>query len=243
MKMDYEIITLRNMDAFMPSSVYRYLIVLRGAGTIRIDSRSYTISLHDALTVPADASGVLEVGSELLLGCISLLDMVINNPDSHILTAENTEMIRRVFYMGLDVQDQEAPYFSDIQSSIDLLMFHTLMAANLSARTMNPQVYGVIVRINAHFSATDYDVRQDILATGYTDNHFRKLFREETGVTPTEFVTIRRIDKAKDLFRLFQDRIPIKEIAWQCGYQDPYYFSRQFKKHTGVSPQQFVAQL
>ena len=122
-------------------------------------------------------------------------------------------------------------------------MFSALIAGNLRARTMNTQVYDVIMDINEHFLETDYDVRQVIERTGYTVNHFRKLFRDETGVTPTDFVTIRRVDRAIELFQLYKDHIPIKDIAFQVGYQDPYYFSRQFKQRTGKSPQQFVSEL
>ena len=58
------------------------------------------------------------------------------------------------------------------------------------------------------------------------------------------FVTIlnlKKIAAAKNL--LFLTNTPIKDIAYQVGYNDPLYFSRVFKKHCNVSPKEFRKQL
>ena len=245
MKMDYSTIFIGNNDHFPPSEDFRYLIVLRGSGEFYHNSQCYRFSLHDLIDLPPHCSLVFKTDSPtpLLLGCIRITETTITAPGCRIVSAENTGLIRRVFYLGLDTQDVPAPAYDTVQAAIDQLMFSALLAGNLRARAMNTQVFDVIMDINAHFTEGDYDVREAINRTGYTVNHFRKLFRDETGITPTEFVSVRRIDKAIELFQLFRDHIPIKEIAWQVGYSDPYYFSRQFKQRTGVSPQQFISQL
>lgn len=203
------------------------------------------IALHDLIDLPPQSSPVFKSDKQepILLGCIRPSDTMITASGCRIVPAENTGLIRRVFYLGLDTQDVPAPAYDTVQAAIDQLMFSALLAGNLRARAINAKVFDVIMDINAHFTEVEYDVRQVIIKTGYTVNHFRKLFREETGITPTEFVTVRRIDKAVELFQLFKNRIPIKEIAWRVGYADPYYFSRQFKLRTGVSPQQFIEQI
>ena len=58
------------------------------------------------------------------------------------------------------------------------------------------------------------------------------------------FVTILNLKKiaiAKN--KLFLTNTPIKDIAYQIGFNDPLYFSRVFKKHCGVSPKEFREQL
>ena len=245
MKMDYSTILVGENEALPPCEDFLYLLVLRGSGAFFHDGNRYPFVLHDLIDLPPHCSPVFqsETPGSILLGRIRPTGTQFYSTGCRVVPAENTGLIRRVFYLGLDTQDVPVPAYDTVQAAIDQLMLSALISANLRAHAMNEQVYNVILDINTHFAEAEYDVRQAINKTGYTVNHFRKLFRDETGVTPTDFVTIRRIDRAIELFQLFRDRVAIKEIAFQVGYQDPYYFSRQFKQRTGLSPQQFIAKL
>ncbi|MGN8647249.1 AraC family transcriptional regulator [Gracilibacillus sp. HCP3S3_G5_1] len=75
---------------------------------------------------------------------------------------------------------------------------------------------------------------------GLSSYYLSKLFKEHFHITFVEYVTQTRIAKAKDL--LLDDRVSLKEIALTIGYKDPNYFSRVFKKETGVSPSDYRKQ-
>ena len=66
---------------------------------------------------------------------------------------------------------------------------------------------------------------------------FIHIFTEKFGVSPYKYLLNIRISKASYL--LTQTDISISEIAQSVGYEDQFYFSRLFKKHTGKSPRQF----
>ena len=72
---------------------------------------------------------------------------------------------------------------------------------------------------------------------GLSEYHFIHLFREYTGFSPHAYVTRLRLDKAKDL--MVSTTMNISEIAFAVGYANPLYFSRLFKRHTGLSPSRF----
>ncbi len=74
-------------------------------------------------------------------------------------------------------------------------------------------------------------------STGLSYVQFIRRFKQYTGVTPTEYVTGLRLQKAKQL--LTETRLSIKEIAYTCGFENEYYFSNFFKKHTQASPSAF----
>lgn len=65
-------------------------------------------------------------------------------------------------------------------------------------------------------------------------SYLSTLFKKEMGVPLTDFVNRQRIEQAKKL--LIATELPTKTIAQQCGIPDVYYFSRLFKKRTGLTP-------
>lgn len=68
--------------------------------------------------------------------------------------------------------------------------------------------------------------------------HFTRRFKESTGFTPMEYLEKYRISRAQDLV-LARTQMRLKEIAGAVGYGDPAYFSRIFRKRTGVSPREY----
>ncbi len=67
--------------------------------------------------------------------------------------------------------------------------------------------------------------------------YFSKLFKEETNEGFVEYLTKRRVDKAKEMLK--DPARSIKEVGSSCGYSDPNYFSRIFKKSTGMTPTEY----
>ncbi len=76
---------------------------------------------------------------------------------------------------------------------------------------------------------------------GLSPQYLSKRFREEYGKTFTEYVTTERIHRAKYL--LGTTTRSIKSICSGSGYPDANYFSRVFKKETGLTPQQYRDQI
>ncbi len=66
-----------------------------------------------------------------------------------------------------------------------------------------------------------------------------KLVKEQFDLTLTTLIQDRVIIEAKR--ELYMTDKLVKEIAWELGYEDPFYFSRMFKKYTGVSPEHIRA--
>jgi YesN/AraC family two-component response regulator len=65
--------------------------------------------------------------------------------------------------------------------------------------------------------------------------YISKIFKEETGESPINYLIKIRLEKAKDIL-LNSDNGCIKNIANQVGYDDVYHFSKLFKKYYGISP-------
>ena len=74
---------------------------------------------------------------------------------------------------------------------------------------------------------------------GLSPTHFSRVFKQSFGTSPIDWLRRERISQAKR--RLADSTDDIKEIAEQVGFSDRYFFSKDFKKHTGFTPSQFRA--
>ena len=70
-----------------------------------------------------------------------------------------------------------------------------------------------------------------------SEEHFIRTFKSDFGITPNKFITNARMEKAKRL--LLDTDMKIADVSRSCGYDDPLYFSKVFKKNTGLSPKDF----
>lgn len=66
---------------------------------------------------------------------------------------------------------------------------------------------------------------------------FRRLFREATGKSPTEFIRQIRLTTAARILLVSND--PVNDIAYQVGYEDANHFIRVFKQAFGMTPNQY----
>lgn len=73
--------------------------------------------------------------------------------------------------------------------------------------------------------------------SGYSITQFSKQFKQTYHITPSSYLTEKRMKLAKQL--LFS-RVKAKDIAAYLGYTDEYYFSRVFKKVEGVAPSHYM---
>lgn len=91
--------------------------------------------------------------------------------------------------------------------------------------------------IEENFSDESLSLNSVAGAIGVSGNYFSSIFSQEMQMTFIEFVTKKRMEKAKKL--LIQTQLHSNEIAGKVGYKDPHYFSFVFKKTVGCTPREY----
>lgn len=82
----------------------------------------------------------------------------------------------------------------------------------------------------------DWDFRLAARDSGISYSLLRQKFREVTGLPPHQFVIRERINRA---CRYLNEGCSVQEAGEKAGISNPYYFSRLFKKITGVAPRDY----
>jgi len=101
----------------------------------------------------------------------------------------------------------------------------------------NPTIKLVKEYISENYSNPSLSVRDIGDFVQLSVSYVCTYFKNETGTTLNQYLTEFRMEKAKEL--LSDPRNKIAEISEKVGYNDGNYFSKSFRKFTGVSPSEY----
>jgi len=113
---------------------------------------------------------------------------------------------------------------------------HDRAAANSHTADLSPEVRLALAWLDQNLGQP-LSMPELAAASGLSQSHFRQRFHKETGFTPSDYLTRRRVSRAKQLLR--GDRLSITEIAFQLGFQSSPYFAAVFRKLTGTTPSEY----
>ena len=144
--------------------------------------------------------------------------------------------LSRALLPMLDTPERQVPLFLDqVVSAIQ---------THLATR-----YHGAAVRIPGGLSPRQFAIAKERLAAGLDGNvliadiaaacgvsrgHFIKCFRDETGLTPYQWLLHLKVERARDL--IVGSRLPLADIAITCGFSDQSHMTRTFTRLTGSAP-------
>ncbi len=136
----------------------------------------------------------------------------------------------------LDTIDRAESIF-ELQQQIDTLL--ATIASHFATKytQKNSKIITEIKRLIDREYMEDLSVNKIADTVYLSPNYLSLIFKRETGETLTDYLTKKRIEIAKDLLRTTDARI--LDVAAMVGFQDASYFSKVFKKQTGVHPQKY----
>jgi AraC-like DNA-binding protein len=94
------------------------------------------------------------------------------------------------------------------------------------------------IRYIAQHYAEDITVKKMTAMTELSARYFGALFKRTTGVALKTYLAETRIKNAESMLR--SGKYKVAEIAKHCGYNDIFYFYKQFKEVTGLTLSQFL---
>lgn len=126
---------------------------------------------------------------------------------------------------------------SDIASKMECIsLLYSLFAVLSDEKSIvnsNLHIDKALRYIHEHY-CEEINIQELATKLGLNNNYFSKLFKLNTGSSPTTYINALKIEKAKILLK-YTD-MKIGEICDAIGYTDQFYFSRIFKKSENISP-------
>jgi len=113
------------------------------------------------------------------------------------------------------------------------------MTTYRQAHPKNRMVKQIEQSIVQNYGNANYELDEVLRTLPYCYDHLCKVFRKEMGITPHKYLTNLRLQAAADMLCSAYNNGNITEAAHLCGFRNPLYFSRLFKKKYGVSPKEY----
>ena len=133
-------------------------------------------------------------------------------------------------------------FYSDRKEKPALLSaYGDLICCYLVAYQTVQQRSSVVERIErsiiSNYADCDYELDTYLRSLPFSYDYLRKLFQKELGVTPHKYLIDKRLQIAAEvLVNNENNSSTVADIAMMCGFHDPLYFSKMFKKKYGVAP-------
>ncbi len=117
------------------------------------------------------------------------------------------------------------------------LLLNTIEQPSAHRRNESYKVNQCRRLVSEHLANSQLSVKWLARIINCAPDYLSNIFHNETGITLTAYINDKRIDFAKEL--LENSSLNIAEISQACGYQDPGYMTRQFKKRFSESPRDY----
>jgi AraC-like DNA-binding protein len=128
-------------------------------------------------------------------------------------------------------------------NGIFLLILHRILELTLYNTDFAAGDYRIkkITRYIAKHFAEKITVKKMAEMVGLETTYLGALFKRETGDSLNQYLMKTRIRNAENILRSSEhSKIEIGKVAVQCGYEDIYYFSKQFKAMMGIPPSKYI---
>ncbi|WP_235856638.1 AraC family transcriptional regulator [Niallia taxi] len=225
---------------------YVFQYTLSGMGRIDAVGKSYTVKAGEAFIVeipsdhryyfPKESEGwefifITLVGREASACWRQMQELsgpVLKvPPDSKLI-----RLLLKIYQETSEQKVTDAYYASAKAYEFVMECYRFIRNIEKTAKGFSSQITEALTFIQTHYHEP---ITLDEIAavSGFSRYYFIKQFQHQLNMTPMQYLTKIRIQKAVELLR--STRIPVTDIATQVGYANANYFNKVFRKAVGVS--------
>lgn len=241
MKTDYPIVYIKHIiqikrHSFKQKTINKSCSVLScrisGESAFLFAGENHVIKTGDVLYIPFGSTYYQECHNEEIV-CFHFESRCDMKDEILICNAENTEELCSLFKKAAAEWKNKNPNYKCRCMSI---FYEILSLCNfdlIGTKKVSNRLCKVAEYLDSHIYDSELTVDKLCHIANFSRMYFNKVFKNEYGVTPIEYINIQRIKKAK--FLLESDGYSNEEISYLCGFNNVKYFYVVFKKITGMT--------
>lgn len=254
-----EIQRIENISNFSPKRVKKYIFLFCSEGnlSIEVDNKLITLTQNQVLTITSgqyhcfkntrEGKGYsLDFTLDYICKTEKDIELIFQNSlfchfdYNEIITINNsTEIEQQLQKIEQELNQKPFQYLESIHSRIELLLFEVNRSkiANGGEVWKPDALFLQFLEFVRNNFENNFSLKEIAIRLHTTKLKLNKLAKQHAGKTAQNVIYGLLISEAKR--KLYYEEKSIKEIAFELGFNDPYYFSKFFKNHTDLSPTAF----
>lgn len=237
---------------------YHLIFVLNGAGNIVVNDSTYRAKINQLYIVKPMVKHGIYASSNKPLNTVEFKFSFSNDYTENVLKLlpeyyENTSIaIRNAFISIVDEIRKQDNYFEEV------LVLHLMQVVYYLSRDLGSEAmsleniderdtcgsglekYKSLKNVTMYIKENywkDISLSDMAAMVHLSPVYFCSVFKESYGISPMNYLQNVRVENAKKL--LANSEKSVTDIAFEVGFQSGHYFSRYFKNHEGISPNDF----
>ncbi len=210
---------------------YEFVYYAEGKGTSTYNDTTFEFKKGNYLFInPNDAHSEHHIETPKVI-CIGFQDEAFGLKTQHYFDDDNTifEYVERI---KKEYQTKENYYYDMIKAIVKEIVI-SLQRKAKNTTSSDFSLKPIIDYINAYYMAP-IDMKMLAQQSCYSVDHFRRVFKKQTGFNPKEYILRLRLEHAKTLLATTSD--DLKDIATNCGFEYYSQFCLFFKDKVKMSP-------
>ena len=234
----------KKCDPRQVTNKYHDLLVCRleGKTTLNVGKKKISVKRGEILYIPKDAEYSHKCTEDETVVSIFLDISGSAKKNITVYTPENPDEICDLFEELFNTwQNKQRNYAYKSYSQL----YHIICASDAFMQSEESQNINNLIRkgmryIDTNFCDPDFSFDAPCYFANMSRAYFNRIFKKEYGITPTQYIQKKRIDKA--ILLLGNSDYTREEIATFCGFNDVKYFYTIFKKVTGKTIKEYFAE-
>jgi AraC-like DNA-binding protein len=209
------------------------VLPLRGVINISVGDFNGKVAPSECVVVKANEEHLFTADTEARFVVVDMENLPLNISSSHCIVFAINASLRS--YLTFIENQLENNVNAQLEQAM-LEMFSLLLAEQPLLPKVDNRIGTAISFIEKNI-AEQLQIKRLAESAFLSETQFKKLFKQQTGMTVMKYVTKLRMEKAQAL--LTHTDYPLPIIGEKVGYKEPSAFSRKFSQYFGLSPTKF----
>ncbi|MBU2923613.1 AraC family transcriptional regulator [Colwellia sp. 4_MG-2023] len=214
-------------------SFHQLVLPLRGVINISVGNFSGKVAPSECVVVKANEEHLFTADSEARFVVVDMESLPFNISSSQCLVFTiNTSLRSYLTFIENQLENT-------VNAQLEQAMFE-LFSLLLAEQALLPKVdnrIGMAISFIENNIADHLKIKRLAESAFLSETQFKKIFKQQTGMSVMKYVTKLRMEKAQAL--LTHTDYPLHIIGEKIGYKEPSTFSRKFSQYFGLSPTKF----
>lgn len=217
-----------------------FVYIISGSCTYTVDSVTFTVNAGDVLYLANDSVYTMYIHTQNY--SFIFCDFEFAETEKRKCDYFQSENIEWESYFGRIYRawrSGEANAYCEAMALLYRIYGSVIFEANKRyvSSSAKDKILGAKAYIDSHLADTGLSVAKLSEMAEMSEVYFRRLFRSQIGVSPSEYICTARLNNAKKL--MDYQFLSISECAAASGFLTVQYFCRVFKKEFGITPARY----